>query len=44
VVRETDAYGFRNPYRFAFDRTDLGGHGDLILADVVRARSRKSTA
>lgn len=34
VVRETFAYGFRNPYRFAFDRTDLGGHGDLILADV----------
>lgn len=34
VVPETYAYGFRNPYRFAFDRTDLGGHGDLILADV----------
>lgn len=34
MVRETYAYGFRNPYRFAFDRTDLGGHGDLILDDV----------
>lgn len=34
AVKETFAYGFRNPYRFAFDRTDLGGHGDLILADV----------
>ena len=33
-VPETFALGFRNPYRFAFDRTDLGGHGDLILADV----------
>ncbi len=27
---ETYAYGFRNPYRFSFDRTT----GDLILADV----------
>lgn len=33
-VPETFALGFRNPYRFAFDRVDLGGHGDLILADV----------
>jgi hypothetical protein len=33
-VPETFAYGFRTPYRFSFDRTDLGGHGDLILADV----------
>ena len=33
-VPETYAYGFRNPYRFAFDRVDLGGTGDLILADV----------
>lgn len=33
-VAETFAYGFRNPYRFAFDRTDLGGTGDLIAADV----------
>jgi len=33
-VAETFAYGFRNPYRFSFDRTDLGGTGDLILADV----------
>jgi glucose/arabinose dehydrogenase len=30
-VPEVYAYGFRNPYRFAFDR---GGNGDLILADV----------
>jgi glucose/arabinose dehydrogenase len=29
-VRETYAYGFRNPYRFAFDRLN----GELILADV----------
>ena len=29
-VREIYAYGFRNPYRFAFDRAN----GDLILADV----------
>ena len=29
-VPEIYAYGFRNPYRFAFDRTN----GDLILADV----------
>ena len=33
-VPETFAYGFRNPYRFSFDRPDLGGTGDLILADV----------
>ncbi|MBI4578378.1 MAG: PQQ-dependent sugar dehydrogenase, partial [Planctomycetes bacterium] len=33
-VPEIYAYGFRNPYRFAFDRVDLGGNGDLILADV----------
>ena len=30
-VPETYAYGFRNPYRFSFDR---GGTGDLIVADV----------
>ncbi len=30
-VPEIFAYGFRNPYRFAFDR---GGSNDLILADV----------
>ena len=29
-VPETFAYGFRNPYRFSFDR----GSGDLIAADV----------
>ncbi len=29
-VAEAYAYGFRNPYRFAFDRAN----GDLILADV----------
>lgn len=33
-VAETFAYGFRNPYRFSFDRSDLGGTGDLIAADV----------
>lgn len=33
-VPETFALGFRNPYRFAFDSVELGGHGDLILADV----------
>ena len=33
-VPEAFAYGFRNPYRFSFDRPDLGGNGDLILADV----------
>jgi glucose/arabinose dehydrogenase len=30
-VPEVYAYGFRNPYRFSFDR---GGTGDLIVADV----------
>jgi glucose/arabinose dehydrogenase len=30
-VPEIYAYGFRNPYRFAFDR---GGTNDLIVADV----------
>ncbi|MEA2710216.1 MAG: hypothetical protein QOF78_2817 [Phycisphaerales bacterium] len=30
-VKEIYAYGFRNPYRFAFDR---GGTHDLIVADV----------
>jgi glucose/arabinose dehydrogenase len=29
-VQEVFAYGFRNPYRFSFDR----GNGDLIVADV----------
>lgn len=33
-VAETFAYGFRNPYRFSFDRVDRGGTGDLIAADV----------
>ncbi len=32
-VPETYAYGFRNPYRFAFDSLP-GGTGDLIMADV----------
>jgi glucose/arabinose dehydrogenase len=32
-VREIYAYGFRNPYRFAFDDRS-GGTNDLILADV----------
>jgi glucose/arabinose dehydrogenase len=30
-VPEIYAYGFRNPYRFSFDR---GGNGDLIMGDV----------
>jgi glucose/arabinose dehydrogenase len=34
TVPEIYAMGLRNPYRFAFDRLDLGGTGDLILADV----------
>src|SRR5688572_18198508 len=34
TVPEMYAMGLRNPYRFAFDRPDLGGTGDLILADV----------
>ena len=33
-VAEIFALGLRNPYRFSFDRTDLGGTGDLIAADV----------
>ena len=33
-VREIYASGLRNPYRFAVDRVDLGGHGDIIIADV----------
>lgn len=33
-VREIYASGLRNPYRFAVDRADLGGHGDIIIADV----------
>ncbi|HLL09817.1 MAG TPA: PQQ-dependent sugar dehydrogenase [Rubrivivax sp.] len=33
-VAETFALGFRNPYRFAVDRTDLGGNGQIIVADV----------
>jgi glucose/arabinose dehydrogenase len=32
-VPEIYAYGFRNPYRFAFDDRP-GGTGDLIMADV----------
>ncbi len=32
-VREIFAYGFRNPYRFAFDSRP-GGTNDLIVADV----------
>jgi glucose/arabinose dehydrogenase len=34
TVPEIYASGLRNPYRFAFDRPDLGGTGDLVLADV----------
>jgi glucose/arabinose dehydrogenase len=33
-VPEVYAYGFRNPYRFSVDRPDLGGSGDIIVADV----------
>lgn len=33
-VAETYALGFRNPYRFAVDRPDLGGNGQIIVADV----------
>jgi glucose/arabinose dehydrogenase len=33
-VAETYALGFRNPYRFAVDRPDLGGNGQIIIADV----------
>jgi len=33
-VSETYALGFRNPYRFSVDRTDLGGNGQIIVADV----------
>ena len=33
-VREIYASGFRNPYRFAVDRPDLGGNGQIIIADV----------
>lgn len=31
---EIYAYGFRNPYRFSVDRADLGGDGQIIVADV----------
>ena len=33
-VAEIYALGFRNPYRFAVDRVDLGGNGQIIVADV----------
>ncbi len=33
-VAEVYALGFRNPYRFSVDRTDLGGNGQIIVADV----------
>lgn len=33
-VPEVYAYGFRNPYRFSVDRPDLGGNGQIIVADV----------
>jgi glucose/arabinose dehydrogenase len=33
-VPEIYALGFRNPYRFAVDRPDLGGNGQIIVADV----------
>ena len=31
---EIYAIGFRNPYRFALDRPDRGGTGNIIVADV----------
>jgi glucose/arabinose dehydrogenase len=31
---EIYAYGLRNPYRFAVDRPDLGGNGQIIIGDV----------
>ena len=33
-VAEIYASGLRNPYRFAVDRVDLGGNGQIIVADV----------
>jgi len=33
-VAEIYALGFRNPYRFSVDRTDRGGNGQIIVADV----------
>lgn len=33
-VHEIYAYGFRNPYRFSVDRSDLGGNGQIIIGDV----------
>lgn len=33
-VKEVYALGFRNPYRFSVDRPDLGGNGQIIVADV----------
>jgi glucose/arabinose dehydrogenase len=31
---EIYALGLRNPYRFSMDRPDLGGNGQIIIADV----------
>jgi glucose/arabinose dehydrogenase len=33
-VPEIYALGLRNPYRFSMDRPDLGGNGQIIIADV----------
>jgi glucose/arabinose dehydrogenase len=33
-VGEIYALGLRNPYRFSVDRTDRGGNGQIIVADV----------
>ena len=33
-VAEVYALGLRNPYRFSVDRLDLGGNGQIIVADV----------
>ena len=34
---ETWAYGFRNPHRFSWDRTDLGGDGTMYISDIGQA-------
>lgn len=31
---ETWAYGFRNPHRFSWDRSDLGGDGTMFISDI----------
>ncbi len=34
ALSEIYALGLRNPYRFSVDRVDLGGNGQIIVADV----------